>query len=260
MSIDEFTAAAKKNFETFAAHPFYAVGVRALDDAYSVAIRSAPQEGHPLIYGRLLLVCHKHMVSAANLIAACLPEDSVGISRRAVEAARLAVAIRLNDGNAEAWLSYQERNERWLKRQEGEKPKPFHIKYEDLKGDEVCEALNRYIGMLSDAYVHFTPEYYGVLGWEVKTYEEEPGGQIFLNYFQSDTREIERHFILLMAIHGNILQALNRCLDGYLYRNTESKNAVDHFWRTAKSLNDGYGRRYGVTAVALNEAEEQGES
>jgi hypothetical protein len=254
MSIDQFTEAARRNFETFSAHPFYAQGVRALDVAYEAAIRSLPPDGHPAIYGRLLLVCHKHMVSAANLIASCLPEDSAGITRRAVEAAKVATATRLNDKNTEAWLSYEERNERWIRRQSNEKPKTFHVHFDDMKGDEFSEALDRYIGMLSDSYVHFTPEFYSTLCWEVTVHESGDGGQIFLNYFQSDTRELERHFLLLMAVHGKILQAFDRCLQGHLYSQPMFKAAADHLWRTAKILNDDYGRRYGVRIIPAEEA------
>lgn len=253
MPIDQFTDAVRENFQTFSAHPFYTQGVRALDAAYEAAIWSLPGQGHPQIYGRLLLVCHKHMVSAANLIAACLPEDSAGITRRAVEAAKVATAIRLNDANTEVWLSFQERNDRWVRRQSDEKPKPFHVKFEDMKGDEFSEALDKYIGILSDAYVHFTPEFYSTLGWEVTVHEDREGGRIFLNYFQSNTREIERHFILLVAVHFKILQALDKCVQGHLYQQQTFRIAADDLWRTAKSLNDDYGCRYGVGILQQGE-------
>lgn len=255
MPIDGFTNAARNNFDTFSAQPMYAQGVRALDAAYEAAFRAMPSEGYPVIFGRLLLVSHKHMVSAGNLIATCLPEDSAGITRRAVEAAKVATAIRLNDDNTQAWLSFEERNERWIRRQSNEKPKPFHVRFDAMKGDEFSEALDNYIGILSDAYVHFTPEFYSTMCWQVTKYEDREGGQIFLNYFQMDTREIERHFILLMAVHGKILQAFDRCFDGHLYRQPQFKTTVDQFWKTAKALNDEYGRRYGVGL--LNEEDQQ---
>jgi hypothetical protein len=224
----------------------YARGVRTLDTAYEAAIKSTPTAGYPVIFGRLLLVCHKHMVSAANLIAACLPEDSAGITRRAAEAAKLATAIRLNEANTEAWLSFDARNERWIKRQSNEKPKPFSVSFEDIKGDGDSEALSHYIGVLSDAYVHFTPEYYSTLSWEVTSYEDCEDVQILLNYFQADTQSIERHFILLMAVHGKILQAFDRCFEGRLHQAPPFKTAMDHLWKTAKYLNDDYRSRYGV--------------
>jgi hypothetical protein len=246
MSIDGFTLAANKNFATLSDHPCYRIGIRALDAAYEAAIQCVPSDGYPVIFGRFLLMCHKHMLSAANLIAACLPEDSVGITRRAVEAAKVASAIRLNDANADAWLSYQERNDRWLKRQSKAKPKAFHVSYENLKGDKYTEALDNFIGMLSDAYVHFTPEYYSTLGWEVRVCDEDPGGQIFLNYFQQNIREIERHLLLLIAIHGTIMNAFDRCFDGYIYRQPIFKRAMDDMWSAAKPLNRDFNRRYGV--------------
>lgn len=253
MPIDDFTRAAWKNFATFSAHPMYARGVRALDAAYEAAITSLPSEGYPVIFGHLLLVCHKHMVAAANLIATCLPEDSAGITRRAVEAAKVATAIRLNEANTEAWLSFAARNDRWTRRQSNEKPGPFHVSFEDIKGDDDSEALSYYIGVLSDAYVHFTPEYYSTLSWEVTSYTDREGGQIFLNYFQADTQSIERHFILLMAVHGKILQAFDRCFKGQIYQTPLFKVALDHLWRTAKDLNDDYRLRYGVGVLLAEE-------
>lgn len=254
MPIDDFIAALRRNFDTFSAHPLYTQGVQALDTAYQTAIRSMAPAGYPAIYGRLLLVCHKHMVSAANLIASCLPEDSAAITRRAAEAAKVATAIYLNDANTQAWLSFDQRNERWVRRQANERPRSFQVRYEHLRGDQDSEALDNYIGVLSDAYVHFTPEFYSTLCWQVTRNEHGEGGRIYLNYFQSSTREIERHFILLMAVHGKILQAFDRCVQGNLSQQADFMGEANHLWRTARILNNDYSQRYGVAVLRAEES------
>ena len=250
MGISEFTAAATKNFALIRQSPYYIDGVGSLDALYARAIRTAPPEGFPVFYGRLLLVCHKSMVSAANLIASCLPEDSVGVTRRAIEAAKVANAIRLNDENAQKWLAQDERHERWLRRQEGDKPKPFHVRFEDLKGDDLSAVLDTFIGILSDAYLHFTPEFYGTLGWQIIAKPEGGlGGYIHLSYFQPEIRELERHFMLLAAIHGKILSVFDRCYDGRFMQTDEYRRALDVFSNNSKRLNADYQQRYGVQAA-----------
>lgn len=246
MSITEFTAAAAKNFALISQSPYYVDGVGSLDALYAIAIRTVPPEGFPVFYGRLLLICHKSMVSAANLIASCLPEDSVGITRRATEAAKVANAIHLNDKNAQQWLAEDKRHERWLQRQEGEIPKNFHVQFEDLKGDDLNAALGVFMGILSDAYLHFTPEFYATLGWQVITKPEGPGGYMHLSYFQPDVRELERHFMLLTSIHGKILAVFDRCYGGRFMQTDEYQKASDTFLSNSKRLNNDYQQKYGV--------------
>jgi hypothetical protein len=83
------------------------------------------------------------MLSAAGLIAERHPEDSVGVTRRAVEVAEAALAFKLNDANASQWAAYEERHARWLKRQAAEKPRPFHVQYRDIVGDPLMDEIKR---------------------------------------------------------------------------------------------------------------------
>ena len=195
------------------------------------------------IYGQFLLICHKSLLSAATLITQCQPDDSVGITRRAIEATKTAVAIKLNDENALRWLSFQERHERWLRRQQGEKPKPFTPRFEGVQADPLIQTLDTFMGIVSDAYMHFTPEYYSNLDWEVHLSVGQ-GGEIRLNYFHSDPREIERQFILLAAIHGKILEAFDTCFGGAFKQNEAVRRQMAAIWIAGKALNDDYHRRY----------------
>ncbi len=57
----------------------------AVDAAYRSAVEAVPKIGVPIIFAKILLVCHKSLLSAATLIAQGQPEDSTGITRRALE-------------------------------------------------------------------------------------------------------------------------------------------------------------------------------
>jgi hypothetical protein len=246
--MDGYLKALSNNLEGGAASPHMTELIRSLDAAYR-AITQSPPRG-PLVFGRFLLICHKSMLSAAVLISQRQPEDSVGVTRRAVEAARLALAIKLNDSNASEWLSYQERHDRWLKRQQGEKPKPFRIEFAGVKGDALMDELDRWLGILSDAYVHFTPEFYDSLDWDERIRQPEGDGEIFLHYFHRDEREIERHFNTLAAVHGSILKVFDRCFDGGISGDPVKLAVVNQFWSTAKRFNGDYQKRYGIAPVA----------
>jgi hypothetical protein len=241
--MEEYFKVLRNNLDGGRQSAYFKELIAALDAAYRTVIQPPPKG--PLVFGRFLLICHKSMLSAATLIAQRQPEDSVGITRRAVEAARVALAIKLNDRNALQWTSYQERHDRWIKRQQGEKPKPFRVEFTDIKGEPLIDELDRWLGILSDAYVHFTPEFYDSLDWDQRI-GPDGDGQIFLNYFHRDAREVERHFTTLAAVHGLILKAFDRCFDGGISGDPEKLAAVNEFWRTSKRFNDEYRTKYGT--------------
>jgi hypothetical protein len=241
--MDAYFTALRHNLEGGLRGPCVTELVDSLDAAYRTVLKPPPKG--QLIFGRFLLICHKSLLSAAALIAQTQPEDSVGVTRRAIEVARVALAIKLNDQNALKWTSYQERHDRWIKRQQGEKPKSFRVEFADVKGDTLIEELDRWLGVLSDACVHFTPEFYDSLDWD-ETIRDGGEGEIFLHYFHRSRREIERHFNTLAAVHGSVLKAVDRCFDGGISMDAEKIAAVNHFWRTAKKFNDEYQERYGA--------------
>ena len=113
-----------------------------------------------------------------------------------MEGARVALAIKINDANALQWIAYQERHDRWLKRQENERPRHFVVQFRDVRGDALIERIDTHLGILSDASVHFTPEFYASLDWQVNG-TAGTQGEVYLNYFQRGGREIEREFIAL---------------------------------------------------------------
>src|SRR6476660_9187116 len=92
MSLDIFIEAHIINLRAGLANPYFKDLMVALEASYRTAIQAMPPEGIPTIFGRFLLICDKAMRSAAMLIAARQPEDSVAITRRAIEAAKTALA------------------------------------------------------------------------------------------------------------------------------------------------------------------------
>ncbi len=243
--MDRFIEARRANLDGSRRNPYFKDLIGSINAAYKVAIRSVPSEGYPTTFGRILLICHKSLLSAAMLILERQPEDSVAITRRAVEAAKTALAIKLDGENAERWTAFQERHERWLARQKGEKPKHFKVQLKAVRGDPLIDTMDLFLGVLSDASVHFTPEFYDSLDWQWKTLGEGKG-EVHLNYFHTNDREIERQFITLGAVHGRILDAFDRCFDGRFRQDPVVLPAMQQLFVVGKRLNDQYQQKYGV--------------
>lgn len=147
--------------------------------------------------------------------------------------------------NALQWTAYQERHDRWLKRQQNEKPRPFVVRFADVQGDALMERIDTHLGILSDASVHFTPEFYSNLDWEVRQ-TPEGNGEVYLNYFHRSQREIERQFITLSAAHLTILEALDRCCDGRFRQNDACRERLGRFVHLGRAFNEAYQRQYGA--------------
>lgn len=243
--MDEFIQGQRANLDQVRPSPLFRDLIGVLDAAYHAAVDCLPSEGVLIIFGRILLICHKSMLSAATLIAQGQPEDSTGVTRRALEAAKVALAIKSNDANALHWTAYQERHDRWLRRQQNQRPGPFVVQFIDVRGDALLERINTHLGILSDASVHFTPEFYSSLDWEVNR-TEDGQGEIYLNHFQRSQREIERHLIALSAAHLTILEALNRCCDGRFQADEHSREQLGESVRIGRNFNAVYQRQYGA--------------
>jgi hypothetical protein len=242
--MDRYLQAHFGNLQANVQRPYFEQIICPLGEAYVAAIAVMPRIEAPLIFGRFMLICDKSMRTAAMLIASCQPEDSVGITRRALECAKTALAIKLDNANVANWLSQEERLARWAARQEGRRPKTFRVDLDGVRGDSLIDQLGDMIGILSDASVHFTPEFYGNLAWELNVDEGGHGGHIMLNYFHTSDREIERHFLSLAAAHGLMLNAFDRCTDGKLAQDASFNNKMNRFWRISKQFNDAYRERY----------------
>ena len=192
--MDELIRLQRANLDQVRSWPLFHNLIGALDSAYRAAVGCFPMEGIPIIFGQILLVCQKSMLSAATLTAQGQPEDSTAITRRSLEGARVALAIKNGDTNAAQWIAYQERHDRWSRRKQDERPKPLVVRFTDIRGDALIEGIDKHLGILSDASVHFTPEFYSSLDWEANR-TPDGHGEIKLNHFQGSRRAIEREFL-----------------------------------------------------------------
>ena len=218
MNIEGYIEAQRANLESIKKLPHFSILVSLMNQLYDRSFSLVPRNSEPL-YGQFLLICHKSFLSATTLIAQAQPEDSAAISRRAIEIARICLACKYKMENLEKWRSYEQRMLRWKEREEGKKPKPFFPSLNFPPGHALLKDLERDIGMLSDSYVHFTPEYLGSQNW--KKEKDAELVTIKLNYFTSDQKTIEREFILLVGTHIKILRIFDECLDSVFSKNKE---------------------------------------
>ncbi|MFQ5881777.1 MAG: hypothetical protein ACE5I9_04810 [Candidatus Methylomirabilales bacterium] len=205
MGIEDYFNAQIENLRRSLRFEPFAVLFPIVEELYTTSVRLIPPDKSP-VFGQFFLICHKSFLAAASLIGQAQPDDAAPITRRAIEVIRLAAAVKTNPANAKKWLAFEERMRRWKDRGEGKKPKPLRISLE-VNHPLVTELMETW-GILSDASVHFTPEYFDSLSWR------RGDNTLFLNYFTEDQRVIEREIILLTAAHAKILRVLDWCLDG----------------------------------------------
>ena len=244
-SLDTYIKAQRENLEVGKQSPYFKDLLEAIHRAYKVALGLKLADDYPRIFAKFFMICHKSLLSAGVLIAQRQPEDSGAITRRAVETAKTALAIKLNEKNVQLWIAFDDRHSRWVTRQKGGIPRPFHFRPEGIGDDPLMEMLNKYFGILSDTHVHFTPEFYSVLDWQERPADEGPGGEIGLNFFHTNDRQVELQFITLGTIHGRILDVFDRCFDGRFRQDAAMLSSLKNLWRIGKTLNDQYQQKYG---------------
>ena len=115
MSIQDYIAAQRANITSISQLPHFLILGDLTDRLYERAVTLVPKSSLPP-FGQLLLICHRSFLSALTLIGQAQPDDAGPISRRAIEAARLALAVRRNPDNAIKWAAYEQRMERWQAR------------------------------------------------------------------------------------------------------------------------------------------------
>jgi hypothetical protein len=74
------------------------------------------------------------------------------------------------------------------------------------------ERLWRHLGILSDAYVHYTPEFTIGLDWRNADAGDEEV-EVRLNLFTKDRAQIEREMVSLAGVHTATLDIFNDCYD-----------------------------------------------
>jgi hypothetical protein len=118
MSWMPFVDNCRKFFDDGKVNSLYPL-MEAIDELYCVGPQKspflppgAPGDEQRRIFAQCFFVCHRTFLSAATATGSGLPEDGEAITRRALEAARMCLAIKVDPANLEAWLSAEKRLER----------------------------------------------------------------------------------------------------------------------------------------------------
>lgn len=216
-----FLEESRKFFDANRGCPMFRL-IETVDELYRVAQAKTPFPKTDTEKDNLLhmcfYICHRALLSAATSIGSGLPEDGAAITRRALEAAKVALAITVDAGNLEEWRALATRTGRWEDRGKGIKPKdgPVNPRYKGLDAEPLHNDLMSVIAVLSDFTVHFTPEH--VLGYEWERTTNKDGTTNLA--FGVDEDAVPKGLLMLADQHRLILRVFDRCLDGKLYRHS----------------------------------------
>lgn len=205
--------------------PYWIELVPRVHALYDGALRLIPKTSLAF-FGKTLLLCHKDFLNASANIGRRHPDDAAAITRRAIEIASLAVAVKRDPTNLERWRSDQERLARWEARLADEKPPHLYADVRYPRDHHALEQLRRLLGVLSDTFVHFTPEYF----FEGHDWRETTVGEsafIELPYLTTDQRKIEHALLITTDVHAKIIDIHDECLDGAL--------SSDEGWRRLRA-------------------------
>jgi hypothetical protein len=230
---DGYLGAQQANLEQVRRLPEFSL-VELLEALYDHSVSVAAGRGGPGHLIHLLVICHHALLSAGATIARAVPNDATGITRRAIEAARLAAALKYDERNLERWASAEARLARWEARRQGKKPKRLSDSVVYPPDDPLVESLGAKLGTLSDSSVHFTPEFFS--SQRVRVNRVGAGGLVYFQYFEADQRELERSLLFLAAIHLEILQLFDACFDGAFHTDPDWLGKHQEIARRAELL------------------------
>jgi hypothetical protein len=156
------------------------------------------------------------------------------VTRRAVEAATLAAAIKFDPDNYERWLDPEARLARWEERHQGRRPKKQPG--QGIKYPPVVEQLRAHLGTLSDMGTHLTPEFILTQRYRVEPIQGTKGGFLQFSYFEREQRELERMLMFVATVHLQILEVFNELFGGVFHHDEEWVRSRDEITRYARPL------------------------
>jgi hypothetical protein len=168
---------------------------------------------------QLFAVCHGALLSSAATTGRALPNDTTALTRRAIEAASLAGAIKADPANYDRWLDPERRLQRWDDRNEGRRPKEQPGR--GVTYPQAAENVRRHLGTLSDMGVHLTPEFITTQRYRIEPVKDSKAGFLRIIYFETEQRELERALMLLVSIHLEIVEVFDYVFDGAFKRDAE---------------------------------------
>jgi hypothetical protein len=214
--------------------PDFANLVSVVDCAY-LAARNAPDVS--AMNASFGLLCHQALFNAALLIGCGLGLEAASVSRRALEVAKIALAVKLDPSNLEAWQAFEERTGRWANRRQGIRPRSFTPNLAALAQNRSIQSIGNFIGIISDAAVHFTPEMLSRMKFKAAS----EAGTIYLSYLEPDHVAVARDLAMLGAVHKLILSTLSESCDSSFERVEGYLQAM----RRISEVGIGIHRKYG---------------
>jgi hypothetical protein len=249
MSFDEFVATDARNLDgALRVSSVFRQLLPKIEALYEKARGLLPREG-PLHLSRSFVLCHKEMFCAAAAIGRGHPEDAAPLTRRAIEIATTTFAITYDEDNLKRWIAIEKRTARWDARDKGLRPSPFHPELKLPPNHKTLTKLRKWLGMLSDVAVHFTPEY---LSGQTVTQHEDPADpamvQLRLSFHEPDLGMVERVLALHVGVHLMILNLFDEALRGRLSSDGEwhaliaetgklCRLVVEEPWKRSRSSN-----------------------
>lgn len=205
--------------------PYWLELVPRVHALYEIARGLIPKTSQPF-FGKTLLLCHKDFLTGSANIGRRHPDDAAAITRRAIEMASVAIAVKRDPDNVQRWRADEARLARWEARAADERPKPFHADVRYPRDHPGLEQLRRLLGILSDAFIHFTPEYF-FEGHDWRETTSGESGAIELPYLTIDQRRIEHALLITGDAHAKIVDIHDECLDGAF--------SADDSWRRLRA-------------------------
>jgi len=180
------------------------------------------------------LICHRALLSAAMSTGSGLPEDAQAVTRRALEAAKVTFAIKVDPENFEIWKATEVRKSRWEARAQGigTHRRPVNTQYKGVSGQPLYEDLQTVIAVLSDYTVHFTPEHVHGYEWEQTSHPDGTSSMAF--GVKEDT--VATELLMIVDQHRLILRIFDHCLDEQLYKDAQVKQIAQKAFDQYKDL------------------------
>jgi hypothetical protein len=226
---ETFVYSSRSFFDANRGSPLFRL-IETLDDLYWVVHANGPfpktgVERDDFLH-KCFVICHWAMLAAATNTASGLPEDGPAITRRALEAAKVCLAIKAHPDNFDEWKAFEQRSARWSARASGDKPKgpPVSPRYKHVSSHPFYQEIQGLIGVLSDAAVHFTPEYFGGYIWQ-QTSNSNRDGTVDISFSVGENAVAYRCFQLIDQ-YLFIVRVFDHCLDGKLFANTNVRRSA----------------------------------
>jgi len=219
--LDGYLAAQEPSLRELRSLPEFKL-IEAVDALYAHSVGLLAPNPPPHL-AQLLGACHQALLSAAVTIGRGSPADAPIITRRAIEAACLAVAINHDPTNRDKWIAAERRLWRWADRRKGVKPKQ-PSKSVVYPASPLVESLRAKLEIMSDAGVHFAVGFLSMQRWRAERPPDSalPGPALVrFAYPESSRRELERALMFLTSVHCEILDVFVGCFDGVFYRDAQ---------------------------------------